>query len=57
MLCVEYPGYSLYEGEPTESSINSDAKGVYKYLSQKMGYDTKDIILMGRSIGTGVSIN
>lgn len=54
---MEYMGYSIYEHykEPSEELIVKDAENVIKYLNDIMKIENKDIILMGRSIGTGVA--
>ena len=58
ILCVEYPGYGLYTSKkPNEEQIHKDALGVYHHLQDNLRYKPEDIILMGRSIGTGVSIH
>lgn len=33
MISVEYPGYSIYKGEPSEDKVKSDALAVYNYLT------------------------
>ena len=54
---MEYTGYSIYEHykDPTQELIVKDAHNVVQFLRQVMGFEFKDIIIMGRSIGTGVS--
>ena len=54
VIAVEYPGYGLYKSsEPSEEQIKEDSVTVYDYLTQCMGVDQKDIILFGRSMGSG----
>jgi hypothetical protein len=36
--------------------IREDATYVYNYVVGKMGFKEKDIIVVGRSIGTGVAL-
>jgi len=55
VLAVEYPGYSLYIGTPNADRICKDAEVVYDYLTQKIGIPEKNILLFGRSIGSGPS--
>ena len=53
ILAMEYPGYGIYtQHEPSESRILSDAETVYKFLINHE-VDPKDIVLFGRSIGSG----
>lgn len=37
VIVMEYPGYSIYPGKPTEELINADALLLYKYLVVEMG--------------------
>ena len=53
ILSIEYPGYGIYKGSPSASQILSDAKKVFEYLTGCLKVDPKDILLFGRSIGTG----
>lgn len=53
VLAVEYPGYGLYKGDPSEEKILEDAEAVYEYLTQEMNLNPKNIIVFGRSIGSG----
>lgn len=54
VLVVEYPGYGLYKTAQTcEQIILEDAEIVYDYITTICGVRHSDIILFGRSIGTG----
>jgi abhydrolase domain-containing protein 17 len=54
VLAVEYPGYGLYKtSKPDENMMREDADTVYDYLTQVVGIKEKDIILFGRSMGSG----
>lgn len=56
MLAPEYPGYGLYNTEsPSEESILNDAELIIRYSIEKLGYREENIILVGRSLGTGVA--
>jgi fermentation-respiration switch protein FrsA (DUF1100 family) len=54
-ISVEYPGYSIYSEEKNSETIQQDALIVYDYLISQ-GIDEKDIVICGRSIGSGPSI-
>mmetsp|Transcript_7036 Transcript_7036/g.6281 ORF Transcript_7036/g.6281 Transcript_7036/m.6281 type:complete len:108 (-) Transcript_7036:516-839(-) len=56
VLAIEYPGYGIYKGSPSERKICMDAETVYDCLKNNVGIDEKDIFLFGRSIGTGPAI-
>ena len=55
MMAVEYPGYGIYEdyGGPSEEKIYKDAELVYNFVQCMTSLREKDIILLGRSLGSG----
>lgn len=53
VLSVEYPGYGIYKGKSKECTIIKDAETVYNFVSETLGYQGKNILVFGRSIGTG----
>ncbi len=53
---INYRGYGLSEGKPSEANLFKDAETVYDYFSKLPDVDTDRIILMGRSLGTGVAV-
>lgn len=53
VLLVEYPGYSIYPGNPTEQGVLGDIEPIYNFLTEVVKFQPNDIILMGRSIGSG----
>eukprot|EP00347_Sterkiella_histriomuscorum_P023413 403334733 len=53
VLAVEYPGYGLYRGNPDANQVMNDAESVYQYFTEYMGLQESQIILFGRSIGSG----
>lgn len=55
-LAVEYPGYGVYKGKCSSEQILMDAEYVYDYLTQIVKIDQEDIIIFGRSIGSGIVI-
>lgn len=52
-MAVEYPGYGVYDGTPTPEQIAQDSTDVYDYLTRDMGLNEDQIIVFGRSIGSG----
>jgi hypothetical protein len=54
VLAVEYPGYGLYKTSgPDEHKMKEDCETVFDYLTQVVGVRQSDIILWGRSMGSG----
>ena len=52
-LSVEYPGYSIYYKEKDAETIENDSLIIFDYLVNEWKVKPKNIILCGRSIGTG----
>ncbi|CAI2368056.1 unnamed protein product [Moneuplotes crassus] len=53
IVIVEYPGYGVYEGTPNEDTVLNDSHRVIEFILEVLKWKTQDIIVMGRSIGTG----
>jgi len=53
ILAMEYEGYGVYPGSPSAQSVIDDAETVYRYLLRAMHVASSDILLYGRSIGSG----
>jgi pimeloyl-ACP methyl ester carboxylesterase len=54
MLAMDYRGYGLSEGIPTENRCYADARRVISHAGS-LGFDESRIILWGRSLGSGVA--
>ena len=52
-ICMEYPGYSIYYEKKSAETIENDSLALFDFLTNECKYNNKDIILCGRSIGTG----
>jgi fermentation-respiration switch protein FrsA (DUF1100 family) len=55
-LIIDYRGYGKSSGELSERGFYLDAEAAYNYLT-KQGFDPKDIVIYGRSIGSGVAVD
>lgn len=56
VFIIDYRGYGLSEGSPSESGLYLDAEAAFEYLSTEVDLDpTEDIVLFGRSLGVGVA--
>lgn len=53
VLAIEYPGYGIYKGNPTDDLLNSIAEVAYNYIETKLGFKPTDILIIGRSLGSG----
>lgn len=54
-LLAEYRGYSGLPGAPTESGLYNDARAYLQSLKNH-GVDSRNIVLYGHSLGTGVAV-
>jgi uncharacterized protein len=52
----DYRGYGRSEGHPTETGCIDDGLTAQRWLADRMGLKTGDIIVMGRSLGGGVAV-
>lgn len=52
---LEYRGYGGNPGSPDEAGLYADARGAIAYLNS-LGVADADMILYGRSLGTGVAV-
>jgi fermentation-respiration switch protein FrsA (DUF1100 family) len=56
ILAYDYPGYGLSSGKPSEQATYNSLEAVVGFAVERLGYATEDIILHGRSVGSGPSI-
>lgn len=53
-IIVEYPGYGIYtEKGVSEKLMFEDALGVYDFAVKSLNFDPNQIIIFGRSLGSG----
>jgi hypothetical protein len=52
-LVVEYPGYGISNGLPSEELYDEVAFTVYKFVIENLKVPPSKVVLIGRSIGTG----
>jgi uncharacterized protein len=55
MILFNYRGYGLSDGRPSEANLKNDALRIYEYVVKRWNLDTSQIIIMGRSLGTGIA--
>lgn len=48
---LEYRGYGLSQGSPSEEGLYMDARAGIDYLSGRTDINTNEIIVFGRSLG------
>lgn len=57
LLAVNYRGYGTSEGRPGETALFSDARLLYDYAAGRPDIDRNRIVIMGRSLGSGVAVH
>jgi len=55
IFAYEYTGYGMSTGEAREAAVYADIEAAFKYLRDIIGVPWDQVILYGRSIGTGPS--
>lgn len=58
ILAMEYPGYGIYniKGKPTVQRAIEAAESVYFFIREELNLSASNIVLMGRSLGTGLAL-
>ncbi|CAE8619314.1 unnamed protein product [Polarella glacialis] len=57
IFAYDYTGYGMSTGEPSEQALYADIEAAFKYLRDIIGIPWTEVILYGRSIGSGPSIH
>src|SRR5438477_10399014 len=55
-LAINYRGFGLSEGSPSERTVLDDAKRVYDWALARPDVDGANIVVLGRSLGSYVAI-
>ena len=55
-LTINYRGFGLSEGSPSERAVLGDAKIIYDWATARPDIDAANIVVLGRSLGTYVAI-
>ena len=57
VFSYDYQGYGTSEGQPTVSKSYQDIDAAYAYLTEDLGVSPNQIIVYGRSVGGGPSVD
>ena len=57
VLLVEYRGYGLSEGQPSEKGLYRDACAALDYVIRRPDLDSSKVLVFGRSLGGAVAID
>jgi uncharacterized protein len=55
-LMINYRGFGLSEGSPSERAVLGDAKRIYDWAAARPDVDSQNIVVLGRSLGSYVAI-
>jgi predicted alpha/beta hydrolase family esterase len=55
LMIIDYPGYGLSEGSPSDKTMFKTGLKIYDYASSLDCVDKDKIVILGYSIGTGVA--
>ena len=55
VLIIDYRGYGLSGGSPSEAGLYLDAHAAWRHLTEVRGFAASDILLFGRSLGGAVA--
>ena len=56
VAAVNYRGYGLSEGRPSETALVADALAIHDRLAKREDIDPDRIVVFGRSLGSGVAV-
>lgn len=56
VLLVDYRGYGLSQGRPTESGLYADSQAALAHLTGERGIAADRIVVFGRSLGSAVAV-
>ena len=57
VLLIDYRGYGLSDGSPSEAGVYRDARAGLAHLLEDRGLPEKRIVVFGRSLGTAVAVD
>jgi pimeloyl-ACP methyl ester carboxylesterase len=57
VLLIDYRGYGMSEGTPSESGAYADARAGLAHLTGERGFSVQRIVLFGRSLGAAVAVD
>jgi len=55
-FAMEYPGYGIAEGAPSEQANYAAAQASIEYLKTRHGVTHEKLVLLGQSLGTGIAL-
>lgn len=56
VLLLDYRGYGLSEGSPSEQGVYADARAALDQLTGPLGFDERRVYVFGRSLGAAIAV-
>lgn len=56
VFIFDYRGYGHSEGRPDEAGCIADGLAAHRWLADRLGLETNDVIVMGRSLGGAIAV-
>ena len=56
VMIYDYAGYGRSQGKPSEEGTYRSAEAAFAFLTIEQGVDSKTIVLLGQSVGSGPSV-
>jgi fermentation-respiration switch protein FrsA (DUF1100 family) len=57
VLIIDYPGYGLSEGSPSEQGCYDAAYSAYRWLTETAGIPAEQLVIYGESLGGAIAID
>lgn len=57
VLLLDYRGYGLSEGKPSEAGVYADARAALRYLVEERAIPERRIVVFGRSLGGAIAVD
>jgi len=57
VLLIDYRGFGLSTGSPSEQGMYEDSIAAFHFIQNQLGFDSKNIFILGRSIGSAAAIH
>ncbi len=57
VLLLDYRGYGLSEGRPTEAGAYADSRAGWSHLVEERGFPPQRVVVFGRSLGGAIAVD
>lgn len=57
VFAFDYRGFGRSEGRPNEAGVLADGRAAHRWLGQRIGKKSTDIVIFGRSLGGAIAVD